>query len=87
MHKQESAPALLGPYSRWFAQHPVREPVREPVFSGILAAGLVPIFAALISRSPTAGIVNVENRDTVPQHRISVTRWRMSSFGNPLPFA
>ena len=25
MHKQESAPALLGPYSRWFAQHPLRE--------------------------------------------------------------
>ena len=42
----------------WFAQHPLR----EPIHSRIPAAGLIPIFATLISRSLTAGIVNVENR-------------------------
>ena len=67
----------------WFAQHPLR----EPIHSRIPAAGLIPIFATLISRSPTAEIVNVENRFSLPQHRIPVTRWRISSVGNPLPFA
>ena len=70
-------------YFTWFAQHPLR----ETIHSGIPAAGLIPIFVPMISRSLTAEIASLENRFSLPQHRISVTRWRMSSFGNPLPFA
>ena len=64
-----------------------QHPLLEPIHSGFPAAGLVPIVVTLTFRSLSAEIANLENRFSLPQHRISVIRWPTPSSSSPPPFA